>query len=79
MACDHPGFCLFINHIKFYNKVPTMNWIKYSGIWIGIVLNPFHWRLGFVSGADVWNDPVFENCLHLGPVWIRVIIDDGRW
>jgi hypothetical protein len=56
-----------------------MNWIKYSGVWIGIVLNPFHWRFGFVKGENVWDDPVFENCLHLGPVWIRVIIDDGRW
>jgi hypothetical protein len=56
-----------------------INWIKYSGLWVGLVANPFHWRFGFVSGSDVWNDPVFENCLHLGPVWIRVIIDDGRW
>ena len=56
-----------------------MNWLKYSGIWVGFVLNPFHWRFGFVSDSDAWNDYVFENCLHFGPVWIRVIIDDGRW
>jgi len=54
-----------------------MNWIRYSGIWIGIVVNPFHWRFGFVK--DSLDVNVFENCLHLGPVWIRVIIDDGRW
>jgi hypothetical protein len=56
-----------------------LNYCKYSGIWIGLVINPFHWRFGFVKGSDIWNNPVFENCLHLGPIWLRVIVDDGRW
>ena len=53
-----------------------LNYLKYSGIWAGIVVNPFHWQFGFLKVSD---DYVFENCLSLGPIWIRVIIDDGRW
>jgi hypothetical protein len=56
-----------------------IDYLKYSGIWIGLVINPFHWRFGFVRGSDTWIDPIYENCLHLGPVWLRIIIDDGRW
>ena len=55
-----------------------LNYCKYSGIWFGFVVNPFHWQFGFRE--DYFSDKyVFENCLHLGPVWLRVIIDDGRW
>lgn len=57
-----------------------IDWIKYSGVWVGIVFNPFHWRLGWIRESKEWpNDNVFENCLYLGPIWIRVILDDGRW
>jgi hypothetical protein len=56
-----------------------LDYLKYSGIWIGLVINPYHWRFGFVQSDTVWDDHVFENCLHVGPIWIRVIIDDGRW
>lgn len=58
-----------------------MNWLKYSGIWIGIVLNPFHWRLKWerTRDGDSCLTHVFENCLYIGPFWLRVIIDDGRW
>ena len=57
------------------------NWIRFSGIWVGFVVNPFHWRFRYDTkgNSDGWADPVFENCLHFGPIWIRVIIDDGRW
>ena len=55
-----------------------LNYLRYSGIWAGIVVNPFHWQFGFLK--ESFNDDfIFENCLSLGPVWIRVIIDDGRW
>lgn len=56
-----------------------MNWLKYSDLCIGIVFNPFRWQFGFVNNDDVWTNYVFKKCLHLGPVWIRIIIDDGRW
>lgn len=57
------------------------NYIKYSGIWIGLVLNPFHWKLKYQTKAVEFPDcdNLFDNCLYVGPVWIRVIIDDGRW
>jgi hypothetical protein len=57
------------------------NWLRFSGIWVGFVFNPFHWRFRYETKGnnDGWADPVFENCLYLGPIWIRVIIDDGRW
>ena len=58
-----------------------MKWLRYSGVWIGIVLNPFHWQFKWERTND--NDEhlvhVFENCLFVGPVWVRVIFDDGRW
>ena len=57
-----------------------MNWLKYSGIWIGIVINPFHWKLKWETQPSVLGtENVFENCLYCGPFWIRIIIDDGRW
>ena len=57
-----------------------LKWLKYSGIWIGLVINPFHWRIGLFQGSKEWPDErLFENSLHLGPIWIRIIIDDGRW
>ena len=58
-----------------------MNWLKYSGVWFGFILNPFHWRIRWERGGLLeWPvDHVFENCIYFGPVYIRVIIDDGRW
>ena len=58
--------------------IKFLNYLKYSGVWIGIVLNPYHWRFGFLK-ESLYDDYVFENCFSFGPVWIRVIIDDGRW
>jgi len=56
------------------------NYLKYSGIWIGLILNPFHWRLQWARGSKEWPDEnMFENCLYIGPLYIRVIIDDGSW
>lgn len=51
-----------------------MNWIKYSGVWCGLVLNPYHWRFKWAHD----NEAVFENCLYVGPFWIRVIIDNAE-
>lgn len=51
-----------------------MKWLQYSGVWCGLVFNPLHWR--FKWERD--NAPVFENALHLGPFWIRVIIDNAE-
>jgi len=60
---------------KFYN------FLRYSGIWIGLIVNPFHWRFAWDKGLKEWpNDTLlFENCVYVGPIYIRVIIDDGSW
>jgi hypothetical protein len=56
------------------------SYLRYSGIWIGFVLNPLHWQIAWARGSKEWpNDYLFENCLYIGPIYIRVIIDDGRW
>ena len=57
-----------------------MKWLKHSGIWIGIVINPFHWKPGFsfIGPSDM--DPALSGFyISLGPVWIRAVIDDGSW
>jgi len=56
------------------------NYVRYSGIWIGLIVNPFHWTFRWVNGSQEWPDTnLFENCVYIGPIYIRVIIDDGRW
>jgi len=57
-----------------------MNWLKYSGVFVTIVLNPFHWRLGFASGRDELMGPkswFFK--LNIIMIGINVVIDDGSW
>lgn len=62
-----------------------LNWFKYSGVWVGFVFNPYHWepdlklktRNSLLTDHDVWGIIFLE--INLGFVWLRVIIDDGRW
>ena len=62
-----------------------LNWFKYSGVWIGFVFNPYQWepdlklktRNSLLTDHDVWGIIFLE--INLGFVWLRVIIDDGRW
>lgn len=57
-----------------------LSYLKYSGIWVGLVVNPFHWQLGWKKNVGMWpDDYMFDNSMHFGPIWLRVIIDDGRW
>jgi hypothetical protein len=65
-----------VNMIKTITK-----YLKYSGIWVGFVFNPYHWEFKYITKVKEWpeSDNWFDNKLSLGPVWIRVIIDDGRW
>ena len=54
-----------------------MNWLKYSGIFITVSVNPCHWRLGLEYGKDelsVWSCRV--NLLFLG---VHVVVDNGQW
>lgn len=56
------------------------NYAKYSGIWAGVVVNPFHWDVRFEHlHPDDLNPNMRGFYLSLGPVWLRVVIDDGSW
>lgn len=57
------------------------NCLKYSGIWLGFVLNPYHWQLKIKTGSEsiLDDDVIFGLSIYFGPVWIRMVIDDGSW
>jgi hypothetical protein len=55
-------------------------YIKYSGIWIGFVVNPFHWKLTFeFLHPDGLNPNMRGIYISGGPIWVRVVLDDGSW
>jgi hypothetical protein len=57
-----------------------LKYLQYSGIFITIVLNPLHWRLGFASGRDEIMGPnswFFK--ITLLAVGLNVVVDDGSW
>lgn len=65
-----------------------MGWLKYSGLWVNLVLNPFHWIFdlsfgGIGLGPLLWDTEEeeieffwFHFCM--GPINFRVVIDDGK-
>lgn len=56
------------------------DYLKYSGIWAGIVLNPYHWEVrGDFIRPDEMNPNNYGLFVSFGPVWLRLIIDDGSW
>ena len=56
------------------------NYLKYSGLWAGFVLNPYHWNFKFeLKSDDLFDDYIFFMQLYVGPIWIRIIIDNGKW
>jgi hypothetical protein len=55
-------------------------YVKYSGIWISVALNPFHWRLAFeFMHPDELNPNMRGIFISLLPISLRVVIDDGSW
>jgi hypothetical protein len=56
-----------------------LKWFEYSGVWVGFVLNPFHWEpdIKVITDKTEFGLVYFE--LNLGLVWMRLVIDDGRW
>lgn len=65
----------FVTMLKNLSK-----YIRYSGVWVGLAVNPCHWdvRLSFLHPDDL-NPNMRGFYISLGPVWLRVIIDDGSW
>ena len=57
------------------------NYLKYSGLWAGFVLNPYHWnfKLEFKPYNMDEISYIFFFELYIGPVWLRAIVDDGSW
>lgn len=56
------------------------NYLKYSGIWVGLVINPYHWDFRIEKmHPDELNPNMVGLYLAGGPVWIRIVIDDGSW
>ncbi len=57
-----------------------MKYLKYSGIWFGLVVNPFHWEFRFQSiTPDDMNPKQYGVFISIGPIWVRLIVDDGSW
>ncbi len=56
-----------------------MKFLKYSGIWFGLIVNPYHWRFAIEKPLDWLDQPLDGFAIYIGPVWMRVIIDDGSW
>lgn len=57
-----------------------INYLKYSGVWMGIILNPFHWsfQLQLLKPTDM--DPQQHGLYaNFGPFWIRMVIDNGTY
>ena len=55
-------------------------WLRYSGIWITIVVNPFHWRFTWeVIKEDELNPKMNRMFFQLFFINIRIVLDDGSW
>lgn len=56
-------------------------YLKYSGIWMGVVFNPYHWQFKIKTGSDgiLEDDVIFGISVYVGPLWFRLVIDDGNW
>lgn len=55
-------------------------YIRYSGIWAGIVVNPFHWEARYDQlHPDDLNPNMRGFYASIGAIWVRVILDDGSW
>jgi hypothetical protein len=56
------------------------NYLRYSGIWVGLVVNPFHWdfRIQTLHPDDL-NPNMRGVYVSIGPIWTRLVIDNGSW
>lgn len=56
------------------------NYLKHSGLWIGLVFNPYHWDFKLdVNPKHHIDNYIFYFEISLGLVWLKVIVDDGSW
>ena len=59
----------------------SKSYLKNSGLWAGFVLNPYHWQFKIKTKTEgiLEDDVLFLLAIYVGPVWAKVIIDDGSW
>jgi hypothetical protein len=55
-----------------------INIAKYSGVWVGVVFNPYHWHPRFSLNCNDENYIMYLE-INIGLAWLRVTLDDGRW
>ena len=58
-----------------------IKWLKYSGVWFTFAVNPYHWRLNFEAHTNPSDlDPAMRLIIvTVGPLTIRIVIDDGSY
>jgi hypothetical protein len=57
-----------------------LNYFKYSGVWISFALNPYHWRIWLDFNKPDDMDPGrYTFNIGVGPVAVKVVLDDGSW
>jgi hypothetical protein len=59
-----------------------MDWIKYSGIWVTLICNPFHWQFSYVANETEteWPAPNRKTyILQILMLSVRIVIDNGDW
>mgnify|MGYP003335464961 CR=1 FL=1 len=55
-------------------------YIQYSGVWVSLAANPFHWSFRFdFLHPDELNPKMRGIYVVCGFVSLRVVIDDGSW
>ena len=60
----------------------ALDWIRYSGVWITVVVNPLHWRFSIDKNPyeHEWPAPDrYELHIQLLAISLRLVIDSGRW
>lgn len=59
------------------------DYLRYSGLWFGVVVNPFHWQpdVQYVINDALNEIDYYDFYLYvsIGPIWVRITIDDGSW
>lgn len=59
-----------------------MNWIKYSGIWVTLICNPFHWQFHLITNQKETEWPAPNRTTHIFQILMfsfRIVIDNGDW
>lgn len=56
-----------------------MDWLRYSGIWLTFIFNPFHWRISTIKDNFLPGPNRKEVTFQLLFVSVRIVLDNGDW